>query len=84
MQSIKIEGTQRFQSVYVSAVEDRVWLSVMHANGSSYINLSADGAEQLIKAVRQSIGQLKQNVMAYEAKETARLDAMFDDRYAEE
>jgi hypothetical protein len=84
MESIKIEGTQRYQSVFVAGVDDRLWINIHHANGSCYINLSADGGEQLIKAVRQSIGQLKQNVMAHEAKETARLDAMFDDRYAEE
>lgn len=58
MESIKIEGTQRWQSVYVSAVEDRVWMSIMHANGSTYINLSADGAEKLIEALRASIANV--------------------------
>jgi len=81
MESIRIEGSQLFQSVFVSAVDNLIWVNLQHGNGSAYLHLTLDRAEDLIKALQQSIEYARDK---YEAKEEARIDALFDARYSEE
>ena len=47
MESIKVQGIERFQSVYVSTIDDSVWVNVQTSNGSANTRLSVEGAEKL-------------------------------------
>jgi hypothetical protein len=84
MDSIEIKGTERFQKIFVSPSGEDIHISAMVAGGGCYMSLTPDEATRMIGALAQSIKAVRQDAMAYEAKETARLDAMFDDRYSEE
>jgi uncharacterized small protein (DUF1192 family) len=43
----------------VSALDDTVWVNVMHGNGNSNIQLSVEGAEKLIAALQSSIANVE-------------------------
>ena len=58
MESIKVQGIERFQSVYVSTIDDSVWVNVQTSNGSANTRLSAEGAEKLIEALQAAIGSV--------------------------
>lgn len=58
MESIKVQGIERYQSVYVSTIDDSVWVNVQTANGSTNTRLSVEGAEKLIEALQAAIGSV--------------------------
>lgn len=58
MESIKVQGIERFQSVYVSTIDDSVWVNVQTSNGSANTRLSVEGAEKLIEALQAAIGSV--------------------------
>jgi hypothetical protein len=58
MESIKVQGIERYQSVYVSTIDDSVWVNVQTANGSANTRLSLEGAEKLIEALQAAIGSV--------------------------
>lgn len=55
MESIKVEGIERYESVYVSALDDSVWVNIQFRAGSAHIRLTVDAAEKLIAALQSSI-----------------------------
>ena len=59
MESIKVEGIQRYQSVYVSMIDDSVWVNVQTISGSANTLLSAEGAKKLIEALQAAISNLE-------------------------
>lgn len=59
MESIKVQGIERYQSVYVSTIDDSVWVNVQTANGSANTRLSVEGAEKLIAALQSSISNVE-------------------------
>ena len=59
MEPIRVQGTERFHSVYVSALDAAVWVNVMHGNGNSSIKLTVEGAEKLIAALQSSISNVE-------------------------
>ena len=58
MESIKVQGIERFQSVYVSTIDDSVWVNVQTSNGSANTRLSVEWAEKLIEALQAAIGSV--------------------------
>jgi hypothetical protein len=59
MESIKVQGIERFQSVYVSTIDDSVWVNVQTSNGSANTLLSAEGAKKLIEALQAAISNVE-------------------------
>ena len=58
MESIKVEGIQRYHSVYVSMIDDSVWVNIQFKNGSAHTRLTVDAAEKLIAALQSSISNV--------------------------
>ncbi len=55
MESIKIEGVEQFQSIYVGTIGEDVWVDIIIKNGSANLCLTSQGAEDLIDALRIAI-----------------------------
>lgn len=55
MEPVRVEGIERYESVYVSTLDDSVWVNVQFKNGSAHIRLTVDAAEKLIAALQSSI-----------------------------
>ena len=80
MESIRISGVNTYESVFVSTQGHNVWINLQVRGGSAYTNITPVEAQRMIKALEAAIKDVEQ----YEAKEEARLDAMFDARYGDE
>jgi hypothetical protein len=80
MESARISGVDRHQTIYVDTQGENVWISLHIPNGSAFMSITPVEAQRMIKALETAI----KNVEQYEAKEEARLDAMFDARYGDE
>jgi hypothetical protein len=74
MESIRIGGVNKYESVFVSTQGHNVWINLQVRGGSAYTNITPLEAQRMIKALEAAIKDVEQ----YEAKEEARLDAMFD------
>jgi hypothetical protein len=80
MESIRINGAERHQSIWVDTQGEDVWVNMHVPNGSCYMCITPVEAQRMIKALETAIAKLER----YEDREEARLDAMFDDRYGDE
>ena len=80
MESMRISGVERHQTIYVDTQSENVWINMHIPNGSAYMSITPVEAQRMIKALEAAIKRIEQ----YEAKEEARLDAMFDARYEDE
>lgn len=80
MESMRINGVDRHQTIYVDTQGENVWLSLHIPNGSAFMSLTPVEARRMIKALEAAIKAVER----YESKEEARLDAMFDARYGDE
>ena len=80
MESARISGVERHQTIYVDTQGENVWVNMHVRNGSCYMSITPVEAQRMIGALEAAI----KNVEQYEAKEEARLDAMFDARYGDE
>ena len=59
MESIKIEGVEQFQSIYVGTISEYVWIDIIIKNGSANLCITPENAEKLIEAIRVAIGQVE-------------------------
>jgi len=80
MESTRINGVNRYEGIYVDTQGHNVWINLQVRGGSAYTNITPVEAQRMIKALEAAIKEVEQ----YEAKEEARLDAMYDDRYGED
>jgi hypothetical protein len=80
MESIRINGVNRYEGIYVDTQGHNVWINMQVRGGSAYTSITPVEAQRMIKALEAAIKDVEQ----YEAKEEARLDAMYDDRYGED
>ncbi len=55
MESIKIEGVEQFQSIYVGTISEDVWIDIIIKNGSANLCISPENAEKLVEALRIAI-----------------------------
>ena len=80
MESIRINGAERYQTIWVDTQGEDVWVNMHVPNGSCYMCVTPVEAKRMIKALETAIAKLER----YEDREEARLDAMYDDRYGDE
>jgi hypothetical protein len=80
MESTRINGVNRYEGIYVETQGHDVWINLQVRGGSAYMSITPVEAQRMIKAMEAAIKSIEQ----YEAKEEARLDAMYDDRYGDE
>jgi hypothetical protein len=80
MESIRIGGVNKYESVFVSTQGHNVWINLQVRGGSAYTNITPLEAQRMIKALEAAIKDVEQ----YEAKEEARLDAMYEASYGDE
>ena len=80
MESARISGVDRHQTIYVDTQGENVCISLHIPNGSAFMSITPVEAQRMIGALEAAIKKVEQ----YEAKEEARLDAMFDARYGDE
>ena len=58
MESIKIEGVEQYQSIFVDTITNDVWVNIIVRNGSANLCISPENAEKLIEALRIAIGEV--------------------------
>ena len=58
MESIKIEGVEQHQGIYVDTITDDVWVNIIVRNGSANLCISPENAEKLIEALRIAINEV--------------------------
>ncbi len=80
MESTRINGVNRYEGIYVETQGHDVWINLQVRGGSAYMSITPVEAQRMIKAMEAAIKEVER----YEAKEEARLDAMFDARYGDE
>ena len=59
MESIKIEGVEPHQGIYVDTIGEDVWVNIIVRNGSANLRITPENAEKLIEALRVAIGQVE-------------------------
>jgi hypothetical protein len=59
MESIKVQGTNPYSSIYVDALGEDVWINIMLSNGSANLCITPENAEKLIEGIRTAITQVK-------------------------
>lgn len=86
MESARISGVERHQTIYVDTQGENVWVNMHVPNGSCYMCVTPVEAKRMIKALETAIQQAIKDSYDwnYEAREEARLDAAYDARYASE
>ncbi len=55
MESIKIEGVEQHQGIYVDTIGEDVWVNIIVRNGSANLCITPENAEKLIEAIRVAI-----------------------------
>lgn len=55
MESIKVQGTNPYSSIYVDALGEDVWINIMLSNGSANLCITPENAEKLIEGIRTAI-----------------------------
>ena len=80
MESVRISGVERHQTIYVDTQGENVWISLHITNGSAFMSITPVEAQRMIQGLEAAIKEVER----YESKEEARLDAMFDARYGDE
>jgi hypothetical protein len=55
MESIKIEGVEQFQSIYVGTIGEDVWVDIIIKNGSANLCITPENAGKLVEALRIAI-----------------------------
>ncbi len=55
MESIKIEGVEPHQGIYVDTIGEDVWVNIIVRNGSANLCITPENAEKLIEAIRTAI-----------------------------
>lgn len=58
MESIKIEGSEMHQGIYVDTIGEDVWVNIIVRNGSANLCISPENAEKLIEALRIAINEV--------------------------
>jgi hypothetical protein len=61
MESIKIEGVEQHQGIYVDTIGENVWVNIIVRNGSANLCITPENADKLIEAIyrhRLAIGQV--------------------------
>jgi hypothetical protein len=59
MESIKIEGVEPHQGIYVDTIGEDVWVNIIVRNGSANLCITPENAEKLVEALRVAIGQVE-------------------------
>jgi hypothetical protein len=59
VESIKIEGVEQHQGIYVDTIGEDVWVNIIVRNGSANLCITPENAEKLIEAIRTAIGQVQ-------------------------
>lgn len=55
MESIKIEGVEQHQGIYVDTIGENVWVNIIVRNGSANLCITPENADKLIEAIRVAI-----------------------------
>jgi hypothetical protein len=59
MESIKIEGVEPHQGIYVDTIGEDVWVNIIVRNGSANLCITPDGADKLIQALLLAIAEVE-------------------------